>query len=204
MTPQRFTLIQDLLVIQQGITSVQFQHGPPDRCVNLNNFRRLDLCTAKVKERPRNLQEIVADAFGLKHPDPQTQWLVTDSKWCVAPIIVARSTRYHDSKFPWRDLVKQHCADMAFVGVPDEHKAFCSQFGTVDFFPTENLLQLTRVIAGCQVFIGNQSCPYAIAEGLKINSIQESNRQWPNCIFNRKNAKFSALTTDLKIPGDWL
>jgi len=50
------------------------------------------------------------------------------------------------------------------------------------------MLVLGKVIAGCQLFVGNQSSPYAIAEGLKKATVQEMSTECPNCVFVRTNA----------------
>ena len=56
------------------------------------------------------------------------------------------------------------------------------------FHPTRDLLQAAEVIAGAELFIGNQSCPRAIAEGLKVAVVQETDRSRDNCHWERPNA----------------
>jgi len=73
-----------------------------------------------------------------------------------------------------------------FVGTPEEHKVFCATCGVIPFYPTLNLAEAARVISGCDLFIGNQSAPHAIAEGLKKRIILEV---WPagaNCLIFRE------------------
>lgn len=74
-----------------------------------------------------------------------------------------------------------------FVGTPQEYERFSSQFGTLEYQPTATLLALAQTIAGASVFVGNQSCPYAIAEGLKVPAILEVDWRAPNCLFFRSN-----------------
>jgi hypothetical protein len=45
-----------------------------------------------------------------------------------------------------------------------------------------NFLELARVIAGCKFFIGNQSFPFAVAEGLKVPRALELCFECPNVI----------------------
>ena len=82
---------------------------------------------------------------------------------------------------PW----DKYARDAVFVGLPDEHAAFCREVGPVTQYPTDDLLQVARVIAGAKLFVGNQSSPRAIAEGLKKPVVQEIFMHDPNCCFNR-------------------
>jgi hypothetical protein len=57
--------------------------------------------------------------------------------------------------------------------MPDEHADFCQNFGHVEYRPTENLLQVAQLIAGSQMFIGNQSSPYWCAQAMHHRRILE-------------------------------
>ncbi len=72
-----------------------------------------------------------------------------------------------------------------FVGTTAEHEDFCRSVGPVPLLLTSSLLDLARVIAGSRLFVGNQSCPAAIAEGLKHALILEVYPPLPNCCFER-------------------
>ena len=48
--------------------------------------------------------------------------------------------------------------------------------------PTKNFYDLARIIAGCKFFIGNQSFPFALAEGLKVKRVLELYFECPNVI----------------------
>jgi len=123
-------------------------------------------------------------------------WLTVPDPKPIAPVVIHRSARYHNPNFPWKVVLEKYGHDAVMVGLPDEHQAFVDEFGFVNYQPTDNFLQLARVIAGAKLFIGNQSSPYAIAEGLKMNTIQET---WigegrecgdANCVFPRGNALY--------------
>jgi ADP-heptose:LPS heptosyltransferase len=51
--------------------------------------------------------------------------------------------------------------------------------------PTADLLSVARIIAECDLFVGNQSCAAAIAEGLKRRMILEVYPPQANCCFDR-------------------
>ena len=88
-------------------------------------------------------------------------------------IVVNRCERWPGFHFPWKDLVHIFGSDMIFVGLVSEHKEFCREFGEIKYAPTANLLEVSALISGAELFIGNQSCPLAIAEGLHKRTIVE-------------------------------
>lgn len=96
-----------------------------------------------------------------------------------------RSSRYHNAQFPWKAIVEKYGQYALFVGLRKEWEAFCKEFGPVGYHPTADFLELARLIKGSRLFVGNQSAPYAIAEGLKHPAILESCPSCQDCQFNR-------------------
>jgi hypothetical protein len=122
---------------------------------------------------------------------------ICDSKWLTAkprpqfPVIVNLTARYPNAKFPWRRVVEEYRGYIGFVGTLSEWTMFTVMVGEpIPFVETPTLLDVAEVIAGSQLFIGNQSAPYAIAEGLKHNTIQSVYLDHPDCIFKRPNAQY--------------
>lgn len=106
-------------------------------------------------------------------------------------VVVARSFRYQNREFPWRRVVSKYGKKILFVGLQDEHKAFQIENSClVEWRPTKDLLELAEIIAGCELFIGNQSCPFWIAAALGVNLVQESHRPILNSIIKRSNARY--------------
>jgi SAM-dependent methyltransferase len=116
------------------------------------------------------------------------------------PVLIHRSPRWQNPVFPWRKVLDLHGSRCIFVGLPSEHEAFVKEFGPVPFRPTKNFLELARLIAGCELYIGNQSAPYAIAEAMKHNAVLEVWPEGPNCIFYRENV-IHCDTADVYIPA---
>ena len=84
----------------------------------------------------------------------------------LAPIIINRTQRYaYNPDFAWGLLKGNDCV---FVGLRDEWRAFCRDFFPVAYYPTDTLLELARIVAGAELFLGNQSFAFAIAEGLDL------------------------------------
>lgn len=120
-------------------------------------------------------------------PDFTQPWLkVTPDPW--SPIVINRTARYNNSFFPWRELVEAFRHEMLFLGHPQEYQSFCDLYGTIGYLPTTDLFEAAKVIAGSELFIGNQSSCNAIAEGLKHRLIQETDLSSPDCIYPRENA----------------
>jgi hypothetical protein len=59
----------------------------------------------------------------------------------------------------------------------------------VEFASTTDLVDLASLIIGSELFIGNQSCAFAIAEGFKHPLILEVSPKQPDCIFVRENSQ---------------
>ncbi len=113
-----------------------------------------------------------------------TPWLtVSPSPLSKGRVIVNRTGRYRNDRFPWAKVVDHYKHLLLFVGLHHEWRETCGLFGYMDFMPTENMLQVAELIAGSELFIGNQSCAFAIAEGLKHPRIQETHLVFPDCIF---------------------
>lgn len=116
--------------------------------------------------------------------DGGTPWLtVKPSPLSKGRIIVNRTGRYRNSRFPWGKVVDHYKHLLLFVGLHHEWREVCGHFGYMDYAPTSNMLEVAELIAGSELFIGNQSCSFAIAEGLKHPRIQETDLTFPDCIF---------------------
>jgi len=107
-------------------------------------------------------------------------------------VVINRTGRYRNDLFPWTQIVAHYRSKLLFVGLHHEWREFIGHHGYVEYVPTTNLLEVAQLIAGSDLFIGNQSCAYALAEGMKHNSIQETHLEYPDCVYVRPNASFIA------------
>lgn len=103
--------------------------------------------------------------------------------------IVAKTPRYENHNFCWEAIVERFGDDAVFLGHAQEYDQFCEDYGDIDYLPTADLLVAAEYIAGAELFIGNQSVLYAIAEGLKQNAILQVAPLTPNCFFKRDNLR---------------
>jgi O-methyltransferase len=144
--------------------------------------------------RPRwknwlNIQDILHDALGIDYYPRVKPWLHIDDPLRICPVLFARCPRYHNARMPWRFLYEKYKKyGITFVGLPDEHRELQEIVGPLAYYPTRDYLTLARVIAGCELFISNQSSPHAVAEGLKKPKILEVALNDNNCHWNRGDA----------------
>lgn len=126
---------------------------------------------------------------GLPNITGKNPWLkIEPSPDSAGKGVINRTPRYNNPFFPWKEVVDFYGApNLLFVGTHDEHERFCEKFGQVPYYPTKDFYEVATLIAGSAIFIGNQSCANAIAEGLKHAAIQETCLHTPDCIFIRDN-----------------
>ena len=104
-------------------------------------------------------------------PRLEKKWLdVEPDKSYGDKIVVARSARYHNSLINHKFLSKY---DVVFLGVKSEYDAIKKTIPNIQWVQVDDFLQMAQIIAGCKLFIGNQSFPFSIAEGLKVPRILE-------------------------------
>ncbi len=112
----------------------------------------------------------------------------TSQRWLVIKrdansnnkIIIARSERYRNRFIDYSFLKKY--SNLLFVGLNNEFEDMKNAIPNLQWQPVNDFLELAEIIAGCKLFIGNQSFPFAIAEGLKVPRILEKDFEEPNVI----------------------
>lgn len=173
MTSAKIEFLEPLLRLQMYIGGISVWQGEPIvrdfsllRHVWVPGFDLVTLQWRCVLDNPE--------------PDVRTRWLDVPNSPKHGRPVFARSNRYTNPEWDllWREL-KASTPDAIFVGTPDEFDLF--QHG--EHYPAHNALDLAQIISGASVFVGNQSLPYAIAEGLKVARILEVSPSNPNCIF---------------------
>lgn len=145
-------------------------------------------------------------AFGIECPEDEP-WLEVPERVKTRPIVINRTARFQNPLFPWGRLLVKHAKEMVFIGSMEELSALVQQFPFeshgIEYLPTGSLLEVAKCIAGAKVFIGNQSCPLAIAHGLGQKVIVECWIQNSNCELKRPNAIY-VKGSETHIPEHWL
>lgn len=188
----RLNAILPLLKVQGCLSSISLYRDGDPIDHDLSTFRSGGLKYGDtVIERQARWVHAKADVsrpwLSATEPDPRTK----------GKIVVNRCERWPGFHFPWRDLVHVFGADMVFVGLKEEHKVFTQGFGQIAYIPTSNLLEVANLISGAELFIGNQSCPLAIAEGLHKRTIVEICCFAADC-FHRRPGNIHCVDGEMK------
>jgi hypothetical protein len=199
--------IAPLIEAQDYIWRCQYTHGLPfSTDHDLNAFRKpWKTRSARDFDSIFSLHQRV---FGVSWSEDKP-WITVPSPIVddERPIVVSRSARYQNNKFPWWELVQKYGDRMRFVGTEQEAELF-QGFGApklrIPWIKTSNLLELAQVIAGAKVCVMNQSAPLAIAHGLCKNSIVEEWPLNPNCHLIRPDSAIYWEKGNLEIPNSWL
>lgn len=174
-------LLKPLIESQPYIKEVKLYDGEKVD-YNLDLFRYIGDLTYS------NLCWTMLKTFGCDPSEMTKQWLFVEPK-PSKPVLINKTERYLNSAVNWNSFIESYGAFIGFVGIEKEYDDFIKEYNCdIPFFPTNDFLELAQLISGSSVFIGNQSSPYSIAEGLKKDTIQIVCDECPNCIFPRSNA----------------
>lgn len=191
LTRDRWAGIDRLLKAQPYITDVLEWRGQVVD-VNLNDFRpRLVSRLSKGFDFKKSLADWMMETHGVPVIQKDRAWLNVEANR-VAPVVINRTgcgrrqcNVYHNPSFPWHRAWEKYRQSAVFIGLEAEWEVFCNVIGEVPYHKTADLMDAAQVIAGCDLFVGNQSCPHAIAEGLKKRILLEVWIGGPNCLFER-------------------
>lgn len=175
-------LLMPLLAAQPYIKEVRLYDGEKVD-YNLDLFRYFGDLTYS------NLCYTMLKTFGINPIEMTKQWLFVEPKFPSKPVLLNKTERYLNDNVDWRAFTDTYGEHIGFVGIEKEYDDFIKEYNCdIPFFPTNDFLELAQLISGSSLFIGNQSSPYSIAEGLKKDTIQVVCDECPNCIFPRENA----------------
>jgi hypothetical protein len=195
-TEQDFELLYPLLRRQSYINTVtQWHPGDTEPDIDLDRFRGV-----LFRGFEGNYVQAYHRTFGLSF-DPAVlneTWLEADAVR-VAPIVINRTFRYRCpvGTGTWQHFLAQTDIEHngVFVGTPDEHEDFVKSTGfSVQYYPVTDFKHLADVIAGADLFMGNQSAAYAVAMGLGKSTVLETIKIKPlvnnECYFPRDNCQY--------------
>lgn len=108
-------------------------------------------------------------------------WLTVEPDTTFAnTIVMARSERYRNYTINYK-FMNQY-SDIAFIGVESEYNDMRKTIPHIRWVQVDDFMQMARIIAGAKFFMGNQSFPYSIAEGLKVPRILETSFEVINVV----------------------
>ncbi len=190
MTPATAESLATLLRCQPYVADCRFAEHPEG--TDLDAWRR-------TYRSDLNVADLVCASLGVPPHPREEPWLTVPRPRQVARVLLHRSHRYHNWAFPWQKVYEKYGREATVLGTPDEHRDFCAYFGPLPYVPTPTFLDLAEVIAGCELFVGNQSAPMAVALGLGQRLVQEVCLMIPNCFWERRNAVYG-YGADVELP----
>jgi hypothetical protein len=128
---------------------------------------------------------------GTGHMEIKKPWLkVQADPLTKGRVIFNRTPRYRSPNFNWAKVHK-HFGDRAlFIGTEQEHLDYLCEVGNIEYYKTENCLDVARAIEGADFFVGNQSSACWIAMGLHKPLLQETCFV-PNSIIRYEGAHYT-------------
>jgi hypothetical protein len=165
-------MFQPLLLAQNYIKSVEAYDGRP-----------VDFDLDAVRQAPVNGMAASRWWFYLfgTPGDLAEPWLtVKPDNEFPQKIILSRSFRCRNFTLDYRFLRRYR--NIVFVGVEEEFNDMKKLLPELEWAPVRDFLEMARIIAGCRLFIGNQSFPFSLAEALKVPRILEVDPSVPNVI----------------------
>lgn len=195
LTPDRWCGLDLLLKEQPYIYDVQEWHGHTVTH-NLNDFRARLFKSVRIGLlRDKSLVDWQLEQYNIPLNAKDDPWLTIKEPIRAARVVFSRSGGdrpkphvYQNPRFPWHHVWEKYHKDAVFVGTPAEHRLFCATCGKVPHAFTSDLHQAARVIAGADLFVGNQSACFWLAEGLKKRLVLEVWPEGPNANVFREGA----------------
>jgi len=149
---------------------------------NIEVTHNLDLFRGTISAE--SIAEMHLGAFNVKF-DLSQPWLFNIPENKIAKIVINDTgmQRFPGRTIDW-NLLKGYEKDCIFIGYKDsDYGAFIKNRKlNIEHYSTADLFEVAKVIAGCNLFIGNQSSAYTIAEGLKKTlaiDLYEGKPQYP-------------------------
>lgn len=197
LTRQKSIELARIISEQDYIKSVTYSLTKPPGSIDLNYFkkgfiklRKGELSKDEIETlRTTRLTKLFSDLLEVED-NFKDQWIEIPNtiEEYKDKIIVNRTSRYHNSKFPWKDLLEAYGDEMIFIGLPEEHEQFEANIGKIKYLKCKDLFHLATIINSCKIFIGNQSFCYSLAEGLKKTNLLETDEWIYNCNHERDNS----------------
>jgi hypothetical protein len=187
LTKDGIDSIKELLEYQDYIEEVRYWNGE-EVDYNLDQFR--------LHVRYNNLADSHLASFALDTSHRDESWLKVPSAVIndlEKDVILARSCRYHGNYSFWETMDRDILKKAVYLGFKEEYDQFQYTYPHMKDVPLKevgNLMEMAQVIAGADLFIGNQGLPHAIAEGLKKPLINEVFRPYPAAVFEREESKY--------------
>ena len=179
LTKKVVDLLSPLLIYQKNIASCKVYNNEPVH-YDLDVFRQFPF-----NYKIGHIARWYFLTFGV-NADLGKPWLQAPADTSMRDaIVLARSERYRNPAIDFSFLGKY--PRVVFVGLDQEYNDMKMMLPNLEFRRVKDFFELASVVAGCRFFIGNQSFPFSLAEGLKVKRMLEVYSQSPNVIVEGKD-----------------
>jgi hypothetical protein len=176
-------LLIPLIKAQPYIEDVEWSPHHPESDYNVSYFR-----TMGCYKRDQSLTLSQAAAIGLTEVD-HSPWLTArPSAHSAGRSVFARSMRYQNPRFPWRQVMDKWGEGGLFLGLANEHAAF--KRWRLEHYPMRDFMDAAELIAGADRLVANQSCFGWIAMGMGTPLIQETHMTAHDSRLERDNCVY--------------
>lgn len=197
MSRKRFDFIRPLLQKQSYLSAVEFSETRPEDAIDLNEFRLYIHGAAFDHNKNARLTSLPLKLMGVPSWIDCFPWLTVERLPKAAPVLFARSSRYHNPKFDWKRIHEKYKEQAVFVGLKEEYESFVRNVGEVKYCYVEDALELARHINSAELIVSNQTLALAIAVGLRKQVIVEHCWKSENCQFDYPGFQYSG---DVELP----
>lgn len=167
--------------------------------VKLYSKEKIDINLSKYRKNPNIDKQHLAIShlqcingnYDLSKP-----WMSGMESKNISPIVVQRTTRYHDLNNIDYSVLQKFKDQVVFVGHDFDYRDFKRRYGSIPRYKCKDILEIAEVINGCKVFIGNQSIGFALAEAIKKRRFLEVCELKNNCLPNSSNG-YTIFNEDL-------
>lgn len=178
MNQTMYDLLRPLLIDQPWIDDVRIYNGETvDYDLDLFRTECKNLSAGNImKWYDLAFPEVVTnnDFTNMMYPPLSCEPIENDY------IIVNRTSRYNNILIDYTQLKAYD--NVVFVGTESEYKKLTVHNDNLTHMIVKDFHELARYIAGCRLYIGNQSMAFAIAEMLKVGRVLEQYMLAPNVI----------------------
>jgi hypothetical protein len=155
-------MLRRLLLATDFIKEVEvYENQPVDYDLDRFRAQSINLSQGNISRWYSNIINLPIDLT--------TPWLKA-KPMPVSRLVVARSERYHSEYLDYSFLSE---FNPMFIGIEKEFDIMAKVIKGLEYMPVDNFYHMAQIIAGSKMFVGNQSLPYAIAEGLKVPRVLE-------------------------------
>lgn len=169
-----FDLLRRLVLAQPYVDEFLWEDKPQGCTHDITQFRK------PFYKPDRTLSHSQANAIGITELEMEPWLWAQKSSHSTGRVVVARSSRYRNPNFPWRETLARYGDRMIFVGLPAEYQDFLSTIRRhrpqlkMEFYRIHDFMDLAELIAGADLTICNQSSPGWVAMGLGTPIVQET------------------------------